>query len=349
MLKHGMIIIELVSSPPEDVKIRKTLSLEFIFSVLVLMFVMSTNVSAQWFDHSFAVMGTEVRIRFWLEDPAQGDIAQQAVVDEMQRIDNTMSPYIESSLLYQINQQAALKPFKLSRELYQLIEKSIEISHLTQGVFDITFSSVGYMYDYRLKQKPTAQQLKNNLSLINYHLIELDPETHSIFLKKKGVRIDLGGIAKGYAVDNCISILKRFGAKDASVTAGGDTFVLGDNQGKLWRVGIKHPRAESKLVTVLPLENSAISTSGDYERFFIENGKRYHHILNPKTGKSASEVESVTILADTSTFADALSTSVFILGVQKGLALADSLPQVSAIIVDKNGKIFYSSDLVVPQ
>ncbi len=319
---------------------------------LVLYFILLFNSSlvfSKWIDHQFPVMGTEVTVRFWLADKNKAELAKQAVINEMHRIDEAMSPFIKESLLSQINQQAALHPVKITTELFQLIEKSLEVSKLTQGAFDITFSSVGYLYDYRLKQKPTNQQIKEHLPFINYKLIQLDPEKITIFFKKKGVRIDLGGIAKGHAVDNSIKILKSFGITEASVTAGGDTYVLGDNGGKMWRIGIKHPRAESKVVTILPLADTAISTSGDYERFFIEDGKRYHHIINPKTGRSASEVESVTILADTSTFADALSTSVFILGVKKGLQLVESLPEISTIIVDKKGQIFYSSDLSNPQ
>ena len=139
------------------------------------------------------------------------------------------------------------------------------------------------------------------------------------------------------------------GIKEALVTAGGDTFALGDNGGHYWKVGIKHPRSESKVVTVIPVANEAISTSGDYERFFMQDGKRIHHIINPETGKSASEVQSVTIIADRSILADALSTSVFILGVKKGLALIENMKDVSVIIVDNTGKLFYSSDLLNPE
>lgn len=311
----------------------------------LLLLVQSPLIFSAWVDHSFPVMGTEVRIRFWLHDADNAQQAKQAVIDEMHRIDASMSPFRADSLLSKINDQAAIRPVVISDELFELITRSQAISKMTDGAFDITFSSLGYLYNYRLKQKPTELQLKNKLPLINYRSIILNSSNNSIFFKQPGIKIDLGGIAKGHAIDNSIRILKGFGVQEASVTAGGDTYVLGNNSGKMWRIGIKHPRAESKLVSILPLADAALSTSGDYERFFIENGKRYHHILNPKTGKSVSSVQSVTIIADDSTFADALSTSVFVLGVEQGLRLVDSLENVSAIIVDKTGKLFYSSDL----
>ena len=300
---------------------------------------------AEWIDHQFPVMGTEISLRFYLQDKTKAELAKTAVVAEMHRINATMSPYIEDSLLSIINTNAAHHAVKTSAELFNIIDRSLVISKLTAGAFDITFSSLGYLYDYRLNKKPTAEQLVEKLPLINYQSIQLNPSDHSVYFKQTGVKIDLGGIAKGLAVDNCIALLKSFGVKDALVTAGGDTYVLGDNAGKLWHIGIKHPRAENKMLSILPLADTAVSTSGDYERFFIEDGHRYHHILNPKTGMSVSSVQSVTILTDNSTYADALSTSVFVLGVEDGLKLVESLDNVSAILVDKDGKMFYSADL----
>ena len=312
---------------------------------LIVLLLQSGNSFAQWIDHSFPVMGTEVTLRFFLADDEKALAARDAVVAEMHRIDSTMSPFKESSLISKINREAAEHPVVISKEFYALVLQSLMISKMTEGSFDITLSSVGYLYDYRLKKKPSAAQLKEKLPLINYQSIVLDADKNTIAFKQKGVKIDFGGIAKGLAVDNSINILKSFGVKQASVTAGGDTYVLGDNDGKMWRVGIKHPRAESKLVSILPLADTAISTSGDYERFFIEDGERYHHIINPSTGKSITGIQSVTVLTSNSTFADALSTSVFVLGLEKGMALVDKLDNVSAIIVDAKGKMFYSRDL----
>ncbi|MBT8450171.1 MAG: FAD:protein FMN transferase [Gammaproteobacteria bacterium] len=301
---------------------------------------------AVWVDHRFPIMGTEIRVRFWLADEQKAEQAKQAVIDEMHHINNTMSPWIETSILSKVNRDAAKAPVIVSDEFFDVIERSITISELTQGAFDVTFSSVGYLYDYRAGQQPTADELKSKVDLINYKAIKLNAKDKSIRYLKDGVKIDLGGIAKGLAVDNSIKKLQSFGITEASVTAGGDTYVLGDNAGNMWRVGIRHPRAEKKLVTVLPVANEAVSTSGDYERYFIaDNGERVHHIINPTTGKSVKGVQSVTIIAANSTYADALSTSVFVLGVEKGLALVNQLENVSAIIVNDEGKMLYSDDL----
>ena len=301
--------------------------------------------SSLWIDHRFQVMGTEARVRLWHQDKRRGKKALDAVVAEMHRIDSTMSSYKQDSLLSKVNRLAGEKAVIITTELFEIIAQSFEISKMTHGAFDISYSSVGYLYDYRKKQQPNANQIKSKLALINYQQIRLNQKDHSIRFMQAGMRIDLGGIAKGLAVDNAIKILKQFGVKEALVTAGGDTYALGDNGGKLWKVGIKHPRAKSEIVTLLPVENEAVSTSGDYERFFLDGATRVHHIINPKTGSSANEVQSVTIIAGNSTLADALSTSVFVLGVEKGLALIEKLNDVSVIIVDNQGKLFYSSDL----
>ncbi len=316
--------------------------------LLVSPFLFSQS-STQWIDQRFNVMGTEARVRLWHQDPKIGKQALTEVILEMHRIDSEMSPFKPTSLLSKVNRLAATQEVVISKELFDVIRQSFEISKLTQGAFDISFSSVGYLYDYRNKLKPDAAQIQSKLPLINYQQIKLNPEKLTIRFLHAGMRIDLGGIAKGLAVDNAIAILKKHGVKEALVTAGGDTFALGDNAGKLWQVGIKHPRAESKIVTLLPVENEAVSTSGDYERYFIDGTKRVHHIINPKTGSSAEEVQSVTIIAKTSTFADALSTSVFVLGVKQGLQLVESLQNVSVIIVDNKGQLFYSNDLTQPE
>lgn len=316
--------------------------------ILALIILCETaNISAAWVDYRFPIMGTEIRMRFWIDDAEQAEAAKQAVIDEMHHINNTMSPWIETSLLYKVNATAHEAPVELTDEFYRIIKQSLDISEMTQGAFDITFSSVGYLYDYRAKAQPSDEQLKETLPLINYRSIALDREAKTIRYATKGVKIDLGGIAKGLAVDNSIKKLQSFGVTEASITAGGDSYVLGNNAGKLWRIGIRHPRAENKVVTVLPVANMAVSTSGDYERYFIdESGERVHHILNPTTGKSVKGIQSVTIMAENSTYADALSTSVFVLGIKDGLDLVDKLDDVSAIIVNDEGKMFYSNDLV---
>jgi thiamine biosynthesis lipoprotein len=310
------------------------------------LFSLSTfTVNAQWYEKSFHVMGTQAKVQFWYEDAKKAGLLISAVENEMERINQSMSPYIESSELSQVNLNAAKQPFKISDELFNLLIKANNIARLSNGAFDITYASVGYQYHYRDKIKPNEKTIKANLNKINYQGIALDKVNKTIFFSKEGMKIDLGGIAKGYAVKTSLRLLEQAGVKNALVSAGGDTGLLGDKRGRPWVVGIKHPRAEQKNAVHLPLENEAISTSGDYERYFIENGERYHHILNPKTGKSAKEVVSVSVIGKDPTMVDALSTTLFVLGLKPAMKMIDSLVGYEVIIIDKNQKLHFSKGL----
>ncbi|TQV84535.1 FAD:protein FMN transferase [Aliikangiella coralliicola] len=315
------------------------------FASGLVLLVLAQGVNAQWFNHSFEVMGTQAKVEFEHSDEAEAQKLIAQVVDEMHRIDRAMSPYKESSELSKVNREAAIKPVVITPELFQLLQRSLYFSRLTNGAFDISFSSVGYLYDYRESKRPDEKQITELKDYIDYRRIQLDESKSSVFFTDKRVKIDLGGIGKGHAVDRCIQILQKAGVKNAYVNSGGDSRLIGKKADRLWYIGIKHPRDENKLIANLPLEEISLSTSGDYERFFEEDGVRYHHIIDPKTGKSAWEIQSATILANDSTTADALSTSIFVLGVEKGMALVNNMPDVSAIMVNKHGKLFISKDL----
>lgn len=302
-----------------------------------------------WLGDEQVIMGTAIHVELWSEERAAGEAAIAAVMAEMHRIDRAMSPYIETSELSLINREAASHPVVISREMFDLIERSLEFSRMTEGAFDITFSSVGYLYDYRRHVKPSEADIQRALPGVNYRHITLDRAGSSIRFERPGMRIDLGGIAKGHAVDSCISLLKQRGIRHALVTAGGDSRIIGDRRGRPWRIGVRDPLHKEGMVAVLPLSDTAISTSGDYERYFEADGVRYHHIINPKTGHSAGEVHSVTIIAADATTTDGLSTSVFVLGPSKGMALVDALPGVEAVMVDKAGRLLYSRGLRRPR
>ncbi len=327
-----------------------TLKLQRLYTgaLLLIYLLCSAQVQADWARAEAAIMGTEIRAEVWHEDAALAQKGVVAVMDEMRRIDRLMSPYKPQSELSQINRYAADEPVVVSTELYALIKRSMEFSVLTGGAFDITFASVGHLYDYREHRKPDQQQIEEKLSAINYRHVELNDKDRYVRFARRGVKIDLGGIAKGHAVDNALQILRDLGIEHALVTAGGDTGLLGDRLGRPWMVGIKHPRKSGAMAAMLPLQDEALSTSGDYERFFEEDGVRYHHILNPSTGKSVGEVTSVSILGPDATTADALSTSVFVLGVEQGMALVNRLAGIEAIIVDKERRLFYSLGLEKP-
>jgi thiamine biosynthesis lipoprotein len=304
---------------------------------------------AAWFNDQAAIMGTRISVEVWHEDQTAAEESIEEVFNEFRRLDQALSPYIESSELYRVNQQAADEPLSISKELFNLIKESLAFSQLTDGAFDITFASVGYQYDYRKGIKPSDQAITNSLPLINYRLISLDEKKQTVCFGEQGVRIDLGGIAKGYAVDRGIELLKKHEIKNALITAGGDSRLLGDHRGRPWHIGIQAPRDKKALAAVLPLSETAISTSGDYERYFEHDGVRYHHIISPKTGRSAGELRSVTILGPNATRTDALSTSVFVLGLEKGLALIDRLQDVEAVIIDRDGKMHMSKGMENPQ
>jgi thiamine biosynthesis lipoprotein len=305
----------------------------------------STSVLAEWEKLDYSTMGTNIVIEVFHHDAMKRKEAIGVVVNEMERINQTMSTYIDSSDISQINARAYSEEVKISQEIYDLLALSVQISDITSGAFDITYASVGYLYSYPDKTKPTQEQISKLLSAVNYKLVSLNEDNTSVQFLHKDLKIDLGGIAKGYAVDNAIELLREMGINNALVTAGGDTRLLGDRLGKPWIVGIRDPRNSEKQAVVIPLAESAMSTSGDYERYFEEDGKRFHHILSPKTGKSTYSVQSVSIIGPQSVYNDALSTAVFVMGLEDGIGLINALPDFEAIVMDANRRMHYSNGL----
>jgi FAD:protein FMN transferase len=302
---------------------------------------------AGWLHEDADSMGTRITVELFHDDPAVARRGVDTVLEEMRHIDQDMSPWIESSELALLNREAASHPVPVSDELFQLIRTSLHYSELTHGAFDITFASVGFLYDFRKGIHPDEQKRREATSLVNYRNLVLDDRAHTVAFSKPGVRIDLGGIAKGYAVDRSIEKLQALGISQALVTAGGDSRMIGDRwAGRPWNIGVRDPRDEHKLVAVIPLENVAVSTSGDYQRYFEEDGVRYHHIINPVSGDSARGMHSATLIGPDATTTDALSTSVFVLGVEQGMALVNRLPGIDAILVDPDGHLHYSDGLL---
>ena len=313
-----------------------------------LMLAVALPARAEWVRREEAIMGTRCAVELWAADRASGEAAIASVFSDMHRIDALMSTYKPESELSRVNANAAKAPVVVSQELYDLIATSIQYSRLSKGVFDVTYASVGYLYDYRAHQHPDDAAIAAALPSVDYRLLKLDPATHSIAFGRPGMRVDLGGIAKGYSVDRGIEILKQAGFDRAMVNAGGDTRIMGDRFGKPWMVGIRHPDDRDRVVLRLPLTDAAFSTSGDYERYFDEGGVRYHHIIDPRTGKSPHAIRSATLIADTALRTDGLSKTVFILGPEKGIEFIDTLPDVDAVIVGADGKVRYSKGLAPP-
>jgi FAD:protein FMN transferase len=319
---------------------------------LCLLALAAAPARAAWLDRTEAIMGTRVYVQLWADDPEKGNAAIEAVMEEMRRIDALMSHYKPDSEVSRINQRAAFEPVQVDPELFDLIRLSTHFSEITLGAFDITYASVGYLYNYPLHVHPTEEQIRAALPAVNWRKLEFDPVHHTIRFGHPGMRIDLGGIAKGYAVDRGIAILKARGIQHALVTAGGDSRLLGDHLGRPWLVSIAHPdepHNPDKVVTRIPLSDSAISTSGDYERYFDEDGVRYHHIIDPHTGHSANKVRSATIIGPTATQTDGLSKTAFVLGPEKTLEIINRMPDFDAVFVTPSGRMLYSNGLRPPK
>lgn len=307
---------------------------------------LATAARAEWLNRTVdGIMGTRIAVELWADDATRGNAAIAAVMAEMNRIDLAMSTYKPDSELSRLNARAARGPVRVSAELFDLLGTAMEYSRITGGAFDVTYASVGFMYDFRARQRPDSAAIGAALPAVNYRLVQLDRASRSVRYLRDGVRIDLGGIAKGYAVDRGIAILQARGIQHALVSAGGDSRVVGDRFGKPWVIGIRHPDRKDEVVTRIPLVDTAISTSGDYERYFDENGVRYHHILDPRTGQSASAVRSATVLADTATRTDGLSKTAFVLGADAAIAIFEKLGDVDAVIVTPDGKVHYTRGL----
>ncbi len=311
-----------------------------------LLALVCSSVEAEWLKQQQDIMGTRIAVELWHEDPLIAQSCSEKVFVEMHRIDAMMSPYQADSEISFINDNAAIATIDISAEMAAIIERSLYFSRLSDGVFDITYASIGYRYDYRKQQQPSDKFIELNLASIDYRHIQLINQR--LHFADTGVRIDLGGIAKGYAVDRAADIIHNCGIREAMISAGGDSRILGKKRGKPWTIGIQHPRKQNDLALRLPLSETAISTSGDYQRFFIRDGQRIHHIINPSTGRSADSSWSATVTGSDATTTDALSTTIFVLGPEKGLALIETLDDIDAIIIDKHGKVHYSSGFQEP-
>ncbi len=290
-------------------------------------------------------MGTSIQAQLWHEDAAAAEEALCAVMAEMHRIDRLFSPHRSDSELSRINALAAREPVQVRGEVFALLARAQQFSRLSGGAFDITFAAVGCLFDYRAGKRPGDAELQAARKHIGWQHLRLDARDRSVRFDRPGMRIDLGGFAKGHAVDNASALLRARGIAHAHVAAGGDSRVLGDRRGEPWTVAIRHPRDPAGVVAILPLVDCAISTSGDYERGFDEPAtagqaaRRWHHIVDPQTGRSPDAVHSVTVLADDGLTAEALSKAVFVRGVAEGLSLVETVAGADAVVVDAQGRL----------
>jgi thiamine biosynthesis lipoprotein len=334
----------LSNSPPPFRKERKIYYL-FFFILTLTASPLPSDASNLFKFHQVA-MGTVIEITLISDHEELANRAALQAFQEMKRIEQLMSPKIESGDVYRINQFSGKEWVIVSNETLKVIKKAQEISEISGGGFDITVGPLTELWRKAREKKipPSAEEVKEKLSLVNFKDIGMD-QVGKVFLRKKGMAIDLGGIAKGYAVDRAFDVLRSLGYKNLIVNAGGDLRVGGRKNNDPWSIGIQNPRKSQKILTKIPTSDMAVATSGDYEKFFIFEGKRYHHILNPKNGFPSDGCQSVTILTKDCITADGLATAVFVLGPEKGYALCQKLESVDCLILDKEGKMIRSPNL----
>lgn len=301
------------------------------------------------YSRSAKAMGTRVTVTIWTDDEPGAAKVTSDIFGEFERVDRLMSSWLPDSDVSRINAGAGKAPVAISDEVLGVIQKSIEISKLTQGAFDITVGSFRglWKFDQDLDGTiPTRAQVEKRRKLVDYRKIQVDPAGKTVFLPTPGTRITLGGIAKGYTVDRAVEMLRERGFNSFIVQAGGDLYVSGRKGNRPWIVGIRDPRGpRNDSFALLPLTDGTFSTSGDYERGLVVDGVRYHHIIDPATGYPATKSRSVTVLAKDAITADVLSTSLFILGDVVGMKMVEKMPDVEAVFVDSKNQVKVSSGL----
>jgi len=290
-------------------------------------------------------MGTFVNVWFWTDRQADAAKAAEDVFAEMKRLDGVMTNFVDTSEIGQINVNAGVKPVKVSDETIAVIERALDISRRSGGVFDISVGSFKGMWKFDEDMDgtlPDPADVERRRALVNYKDIIVDKKAKTVFLKKKGMAITLGGIAKGYAVDKCVAILKKDGFTDFMFQAGGDMYIAGKKGDAPWVVGIRDPRGKPDAIFAqMPIEDHSFSTSGDYERGFVKDGVRYHHILDQRNGQPAHASRSVTVRAKDAFTADAWSKVMFIDGWKEGMAVIkrEKLDDFEVVWVDDKNEI----------
>jgi FAD:protein FMN transferase len=295
------------------------------------------------------LMGNRFEISVVSEDSEWANARIEDAINEISRIEKLLTTYNDNSQTNLINQNAGIQPTVVAREVFELIERSLRISALTQGAFDISYGSIDkslWNFDKKMTKLPDKDLAKEMVRLINYKNIKLNEQNCSVFLKEKGMRIGFGGIGKGYAAEKAKTLLKQKGVKSGIVNAAGDLTTWGvQPDGKPWTIGIADPNAQNQAFSYLDISDVAVATSGNYEKFVVIDGKKYSHTIDPKTGLPVMGVKSVTIISPNAEIADAMATPVMVMGIKVGLDLINQMQGIACIIIDENNKIFKSKNI----
>jgi thiamine biosynthesis lipoprotein len=317
-------------------------------ATILLLLLAATTTRAATLNDERSAMGSRFEITAVHADEKKCLAAIDEAYDEIERIEQLLSEWRESSPTSEINRKAGVEPVVVPQELYNLVRRSIRISKLTDGAFDITFHTVGHLWNFKSRSAPIPddEAIRAAMKDIGYARIILDDTKRTVFLDRPGTRIGFGAIGKGYAANRAVFVLREHGVSGGIINAGGDLVIFGlQEDGEPWRVGIANPLARTKVFAFLDLTDQAVVTSGDYENYIEIDGRRYSHILDPRTGYPVEELRSVTILCPDGELADALATAVSVLGVQRGLDLVNGLNRIEAMLVGKDGNVHFSDGL----
>ena len=301
------------------------------------------------FRQEMRLMGNHFEISIVGSDKTWADEQILLAVEEIQRIEKRLTTYNEESETSFINNAAGIAPVKVSEETFELIKRSIRISRITQGAFDISYGSVDkslWNFDEKMTSLPDWQTAKKMVRLINYKNIILDQEAKTVFLKEQGMRIGFGGIGKGYAAEKAKQLLKNAGVKSGIVNASGDLTAWGfQPDGQPWTIGIVNPNFSGKPFSFMNITDLAVATSGNYEKFVMINGVKYSHTINPRTGLPIQGIKSVTIISPNAEISDAMATPVSIMGIQAGLDMINQMKDIEAIVIDDYDRIFTTKNI----
>lgn len=307
------------------------------------------SVNQSVFKRIVKLMGNRFEFTVINDDAVFAERSINIAIEEVRRIEKLLTTFSDDSQTNEINRNAGLRPVKVDREVFNLINRSLKISALTQGAFDITYGSIDkslWNFDLNMTVLPDAETARNTVRLINYRNVILNENDCTVFLKEIGMRIGFGGIGKGYAADKAKLLLQRRGIESGIVNAAGDLVTWGVQEGgKPWTIGIADPDQRTVPFSTLNISNMAIATSGNYEKYVTINGKRYSHTIDPKTGLPVSGIKSVSIICPSAELADAIATPVMVMGVKVGLDLVNQLNNVACIIIDDHNKLHCSTDI----
>jgi thiamine biosynthesis lipoprotein len=320
----------------------------FITSLLMLFTIVCP--AQQTFKRTLKLMGSRFEITVVADNSTQANSYIDAAVEEITRIEKLISSWDSNSQTSEINRNSGVKPVKVDSELFGLIERAIGLSKLTDGAFDISYASMDriWKFDGGLTEMPSENDIRASVTKVGFKNIVLDKEKSTVFLKLKGMKIGFGAIGKGYAADKAKSLLIKKGVTSGIVNASGDMNAWGmQPNGKEWKVAITNPLDKNKVFALLPITNGAVVTSGDYEKYVNLNGTRYSHIIDPRSGYPSSGIISVTVFAPKAELADALATSVFVMGKEVGIDRINQLPKIECIIIDDKGNISTSKNIEI--